>query len=1169
MQIDRRSGAPTMEFHVARDSRDRYRFDESLYTITGNVIFANFHAARLFAQRMNQKRDLANFPEQAVKSSQINALALIHELTHYMFRIYREQFNPQLLEQSLSWLTQQVGPQAVDAALKKFADQFPALLVYRREQDIDTYLAGQTDGMPNRQIVLEEMLMLWLENANPAFAPFMELFDDQRLEKETAYPSIMSSIYDYFDSVAGVDRDMPTGGRAAGPFDTGENLIDILLAPARAAPHSLEAQLEFIRARWGASLGKHVYRLLGGLDLIKEEEKPVFFGPGPIELPVFDFAARDVERFSKDKDWMPQLVLMAKNAYVWLDQLAQAYARPVRTLDEVPDEELDKLASWGVSGLWLIGLWERSAASQRVKQMMGNPEAVASAYSLFDYQIAAKLGGEAACQDLRSRAWQRGIRLASDMVPNHVGIDGKWVIEHPDWFVSVDQSPYPSYSFNGPDLSWNPGVGIYLEDHYYDRSDAAVVFKRVEHSNGSARYIYHGNDGTSMPWNDTAQLSYVRADVREAVIQTILHVARQFPVIRFDAAMTLAKKHVERLWHPLPGHGGAIPSRAEHSLSRRDFERAIPTEFWREVVDRVAAEAPGTLLLAEAFWLMEGYFVRTLGMHRVYNSAFMNLLRDERNADYRRVMRETLEFDPEILKRFVNFVNNPDERTAVEQFGTGDKYFGVATLMATMPGLPMFGHGQFEGFTEKYGMEFRRARMIEEVNEGLYAHHQRVIVPLLHRRAQFAQVGDFLLYDVAGDEGDVREDVFAYSNIGPNGERSLVVFHNRFADTSGWIRESVGYSVKVPDSAERTLVRRTLGEGLRLGRDGGTFWVARDTRSGLEHIWPAVDLADHGLRVDLHAYECRVFLDWREVPDDADGTLRRLAERLRGGGVASIDDARAELALEPVREPFWRLLEPGVVRAMVDAAGRGGFPAEAVAALEGNARWLAEAAHAFGETSGPVTPIAELAANLLVGLRAVVELAATQPKIVKPEASTVGVLLAWLASRGLGGGADVADRGRWSVERFDAWRIGAVAMSMFRGLGMDEAAAGRAVDAVRALLSLPRWPAVRRPAATAAATIARSWLDDRVARQALRVHDWDGTLWLEGDAWSELVDRSLAVEAVRLAEEDAATPAALRSATAVAKALRGLCPASGYRVDALQRLIQPAPGRSSRPRPRR
>jgi len=31
-------------------------------------------------------------------------------------------------------------------------------------------------------------------------------------------------------------------------------------------------------------------------------------------------------------------------------------------------------------------------------------------------------------------------------------------------------------------------------------------------------------------------------------------------------------------------------------------------------------------------------------MHRVYNSAFMNMLRDEDNAKYRSVMKKTLEF---------------------------------------------------------------------------------------------------------------------------------------------------------------------------------------------------------------------------------------------------------------------------------------------------------------------------------------------------------------------------------------------------------------------------------------------------------------------------------------------------------------------------------------------
>ena len=183
-------------------------------------------------------------------------------------------------------------------------------------------------------------------------------------------------------------------------------------------------------------------------------------------------------------------------------------------------------------------------------------------------------------------------------------------------------------------------------------------------------------------------------------------------------------------------------------MTRAEFDAAIPKEFWREVVDRVAAEVPDTLLLAEAFWLLEGYFVRTLGMHRVYNSAFMHMLRDEDNAKYRMAIKNTLEFDPQILKRYVNFMNNPDEKTAIEQFGNGDKYFGVATVLSTLPGLPMFGHGQVEGFREKYGMEFRKPKWDETPDEGLIAGHDWKIFPILHRRYLFADVEKFFLYDL-------------------------------------------------------------------------------------------------------------------------------------------------------------------------------------------------------------------------------------------------------------------------------------------------------------------------------------------------------------------------------------------------------------------------------------
>ena len=683
--------------------------------------------------------------------------------------------------------------------------------------------------------------------------------------------------------------------------------------PARQAPTSLAGQLRFIQATWGILVGDSLDALIRRLDLaigiLAEEERALHlrFGGGGdggggagrrAEGPTFGPSAADEpEAFSSDSAWMPRVVLIAKSTYVWLDQLSRTHARDIRTLDAIPDAELDELARWGVTGLWLIGLWERSKASERIKRMRGNADAVASAYSLDDYRIAIDLGGEAAYADLRDRAWARGIRLASDMVPNHMGIDSRWVIEHPEWFLSLDEPPYPVYSFTGPDLSADERVAIVLEDHYWDDSDAAVVFKRVDRRSGATRFVYHGNDGTSFPWNDTAQLDFIDPAVREQVIRAIIDVARHFPIIRFDAAMVLAKKHIQRLWWPEPGTGGGIPSRAEHAISKREFDKRMPVEFWREVVDRVAAEVPGTLLLAEAFWLLEGYFVRTLGMHRVYNSAFMHMLRDEDGAGYRKVVKETIEFDPEILKRYVNFMSNPDEKTAVEQFGKGDKYFGVATVLATLPGLPMLGHGQVQGFGEKYGMEFRRAILDERPDPWLVARHEREIFPLLHRRAWFAESDDFLLYDLVTEDGRVDEEVLAYSN-GSGPSRSLVLYHTRFASTSGRIRNSAAYARKTTSGAKR-LAHRSLADGLGLPHDPAAFVIFREARTGLEYLRSCREIRERGLDVSLGAYGTQVYWEFREVSDGAAGQWARLARRTGGGRGAIYRRCAARDAARP------------------------------------------------------------------------------------------------------------------------------------------------------------------------------------------------------------------------------------------------------------------------------
>ncbi|MCK7519198.1 MAG: hypothetical protein MZV64_16490 [Ignavibacteriales bacterium] len=55
----------------------------------------------------------------------------------------------------------------------------------------------------------------------------------------------------------------------------------------------------------------------------------------------------------------------------------------------------------------------------------------------------------------------------------------------------------------------------------------------------------------------------------------------------------------------------------------------------------------------------------------------------------------------------------------------------------------MFGHGQVEGFSEKYGMEYYRPYWDESPDQDLIRQHQRVIFPILHRRRIFADVENF------------------------------------------------------------------------------------------------------------------------------------------------------------------------------------------------------------------------------------------------------------------------------------------------------------------------------------------------------------------------------------------------------------------------------------------
>ncbi len=931
-----------MEFHIARSLRNQLQVDGLLFRYTGNVLFADVTASRRLATRLTQLRGAQQDPERIVHAGALFAMGMIDELNHALIAHYRQTLDPALHSEALAWFARQIGTENLDRLLLAFVEHFPNVAVYQGIVTAAEWLAGSSDGLTHREAALEELTLLWLANRNPAFARFRELFDDTSLRLETDYAAVTAALPEFLESRPHLDSG---------------SLIQTLAAPLLAAPDSLTEQLEFIREHWTPFLGEDLRRVLLAISTVREEEIAIWMqfhpaGPdqhrhgepgrsdhgfrgdeyigfdedwqrefvlGPDGQRIRRYAAdyqaplHEYEAFSADVAWMPNVVMVAKSTYVWLEQLSQKHLRHIHRLDQIPDEELELLASRGINALWLIGLWERSVSSRTIKRLRGQADAVASAYSLRDYSIAEDLGGGSAYANLRDRAARFGIRLASDMVPNHMGIDSPWVIEHPDWFLSLPYSPFPGYSFNGPDISPDSRVEIKIEDHYYDQSDAAVVFRLRHLRENATRYVFHGNDGTSFAWNDTAQLDYSRHWVREHVIQTILHVARMFPIIRFDAAMVLAKRHVQRLWFPLPGTTGSIPSRAEQAISQEQFDALMPHEFWREVVDRVAAEVPGTLLLAEAFWLLEGYFVRTLGMHRVYNSAFMHMLRDEENAKYRSYLKKTIEFDPDILKRYVNFMSNPDEKTAIDQFGDGDKCFGVATLLATLPGLPMFAHGQIEGYTERYGMEFKRARMNEQPRPELIARHQREIAPLLHRRWLFSESTHFVLFDFITDHGAVDEHVYAYSNRSGD-QRALVLYNNRYGTTRGHLLISAAFMDKESGRLRQTV----LAQALDLPAEADLIVAWRDHATGLHHLRRATDFHTYGLELTLRGYQTAVLLDWRMLRPSAEEHWDQLCDALSGHGVHNLDEALARMRMRPLHQALAEILTPQTLKLFLD-----------------------------------------------------------------------------------------------------------------------------------------------------------------------------------------------------------------------------------------------------------
>ena len=304
----------------------------------------------------------------------------------------------------------------------------------------------------------------------------------------------------------------------------------------------------------------------------------------------------------------------------------------------------------------------------------------------------------------------------------------------------------------------------------------------------------------------------------------------------------------------------------------------------------------------------------------------------------------------------------------------------------------------------------------------------------------------------------------------------------------------------------------------------------RDARTSLEYVRSCADIRRHGLTFHLQAYQGHVFWEFQEVHDGSAGQWRRLAERLAGAGVPSLEDAMRELQLEPVHAPLRAVFDGPAVAAVLDGVAR-----EAdLAVLETRfAAFLAGVAEATRVTGDPAVVAVEVRERTARGFAAVAgELARVDR----------AALLGWLALSRMGALAPDADVAATSAAWFDELRLATVLAGGFRRAGLDEAEAWAAADLVRVLLVLPLRSSIRAAGVAGDRRLVARWNGIDRIRAAMGVNTWEGVTWLDGDRFRDLVRWAATLDAV----ESGAAPDAtfVRRLTAAAEA-------AGYRLDRL------------------
>jgi Alpha amylase, catalytic domain len=429
------------------------------------------------------------------------------------------------------------------------------------------------------------------------------------------------------------------------------------------------------------------------------------------------------------------------NTRVWLTELSRKLGRRA-TLDDIPDDELDKLAERGFDWVWLLSVWQTGLAGQRISRSnrqwrrefqktlpdLREEDIAGSGFAITGYTVHENLGGDAALSRLRERLRRRGIRLMLDFVANHTALDHPWIENHPEYYVAGTEQ----------DLARAPQNYIWINCNQGD-----VI-------------LAHGRDPYFPGWPDTVQLNYGNPATQEAMIGELVKITGQCDGVRCDMAMLLLPDVFERTW----------------GISAQPF--------WPKAITRVRERSKDFCFMAEVYWDLE-WTMQQEGFDYTYDKRLYDRLRD----GHARPVRDHLQAGLDYQNKMARFLENHDEPRAATSFSL-DVHKAAAVITFLSPGLRFFQQGEFEGYRKHVSPHLCRGPD-EPVDQNLRQFYERLLAVL---RQSVAREGQWQLLECAAAwDGNWTWDCFlAFGWQDTGGERLLVVVNYAANQSQCYVR---------------------------------------------------------------------------------------------------------------------------------------------------------------------------------------------------------------------------------------------------------------------------------------------------------------------------------------------------------------------------------------------